>query len=102
MSGEMRFRVWDVEHGPCAMLQHVLVTPQGDVGGRLAMIDSGCTQDWSPSTFIRQGLGRTSLDYLFITNSDQDHMSDLRGLQDAGVDVTALYRNPSYTEQQLR
>lgn len=102
MPGAMQLRVWDVEHGACAMLQHVIPTPNGDIGGRLAMIDSGCTDTWRPSTFIRQGLGRTTLDYLFITNADQDHMSDLRGLQDAGIGVKTLFRNPSYTGDQLR
>ena len=66
------------------------------------MIDSGCTPDWTPSSYIRQTLGRTQLDYLFITNADQDHMSDLQGLWDAGIHVPVLYRNPSYTGEQLR
>jgi len=94
----MRLRVWDVEHGACAMLQHV----NGLVGGRLAMIDSGCTNAWHPSTYIKHTLGRNRLDYLFITNADQDHMSDLQGLWDAGIYVHGLYRNPSYTGDQMR
>lgn len=98
----MRLRVWDVEHGACAMLQPVIPTPNGDAGGKLAMIDSGNSDTWWPSTYIRGVLGRTTLDYLFITNADQDHMSDLRGLQDAGIHVTTLFRNPSYTSTQLR
>lgn len=97
--GEMRLRVWDVEHGACAMLQHVM--PNGR-GGRLAMIDSGCTADWTPSRYIRQVLGLDRLDYLFITNADQDHMSDLQGLWDAGITVPVLFRNPSYTGDQMR
>lgn len=96
--GEMVLRVWDVEHGACAMLHHF----QNGIAGRLAMIDSGCTPDWHPSTFIRYGLGRTRLDYLFITNADQDHMSDLQGLWDTGVNVSVLFRNPSYTGAQMR
>lgn len=79
MPGEMVLRIWDVEHGACAMLHHTL----NGTAGRLAMIDSGHTDDWRPSTYIR-GLNRTRLDYLFITNADQDHMSDLQGLWDAG------------------
>jgi beta-lactamase superfamily II metal-dependent hydrolase len=98
----MRLRVWDVEHGACAMLQHVTPGLYGDIWGRLAMIDSGCSDTWRPSTFIRHSLGRTTLDYLFITNADQDHMSDLRGLQEAGIRVMTLFRNPSYTGDQLR
>lgn len=98
LQGEMVLRVWDVEHGACAMVQHVT----GERGGKLAMIDSGSTNEWRPSNFIRNGLGRTTLDYLFITNADQDHMSDLRGLVDGGVIVPTLFRNPSYTGEQMR
>jgi hypothetical protein len=31
--------------------------------GRVAMLDSGCTDDWRPSTFIVHDTGRTVLDY---------------------------------------
>lgn len=34
------------------------------------------------------------LDYLFITNADQDHMSDLKGLEDAGIYVDS--KRPPY------
>lgn len=98
----MRLRIWDVEHGACAMIQHVTPTLQGELFGRLAMIDSGNTPTWSPSTFIRYGLNRDRLDYLFITNADQDHMSDLKGLEDTGIHVNVLFRNPSYSGDQLR
>jgi beta-lactamase superfamily II metal-dependent hydrolase len=103
MPGAMRIRVWDVEHGACVMIQHVMPTPVGGVSaGRLAMIDAGDSGTWSPSSYIRYDLGRTTLDYLFITNADQDHMSDLRGLDQAGVTVDTLIRNPSYTSATMR
>lgn len=103
MPGVMRLRVWDVEHGACVMLQHATPTPfGGEQFSRLAMIDAGDSHSWSPSTFIRNVLGRTTLDYLFITNADQDHMSDLRGLAQAGVTVDTLIRNPSYTGATMR
>lgn len=98
LQGEMILRVWDVEHGACAMVQHAM----GQYGGKLAMIDSGSTDDWRPSDYIRHDLGRTKLDYLFITNADQDHMSDLQGLWDAGITVPVMFRNPSYTGEQMR
>jgi len=98
LKGEMVLRVWDVEHGACAMVQHVVC----QCGGKLAMIDSGNTDDWRPSAYIKNGLGRNTLDYLFITNADQDHMSDLQGLWDAGIEVPVLFRNPSYTGEQIR
>jgi beta-lactamase superfamily II metal-dependent hydrolase len=103
MPGVMRLRIWDVEHGACVMLQHATPTPFGtEQFGPLAMIDSGCTDGWTPSKFIRDVLGRTTVDYLFITNADQDHMSDLRGLAQSGVAVDTLFRNVSYTGQTLR
>lgn len=98
LQGEMIIRVWDVEHGACAMVQHVT----GQHSGKLAMIDSGSTSDWRPSNYIRNNLNRTTLDYLFITNADQDHMSDLRGLVDSGLSVPVFFRNPSYTGEQMR
>jgi beta-lactamase superfamily II metal-dependent hydrolase len=91
ISGQMVLRIWDVEHGACAMLHHL----ENGIAGRLAMIDSGDTADWSPSAYIRHGLNRTTLDYLFITNADQDHMSDLQGLWDRGINVPVWFRNPS-------
>lgn len=102
MAGFMRIRVWDVEHGCCVMVQHVTkVGLNPEVGGPLAMIDSGSSSDFKPSTYVK-ALGRNKLDYLFITNADQDHMSDLKGLVDAGIEVVTLHRNPSYTGEQMR
>jgi beta-lactamase superfamily II metal-dependent hydrolase len=88
----MVLRIWDVEHGACTMLHHTL----NGIAGRLAMIDSGDTHDWAPAEFIRNDLGRAQLDYLFITNADQDHMSDLQGLWDAGINVPVMHHNPSF------
>ncbi len=102
MPGIMRIRVEDVEHGCCVMIQHVTNFGLGqDVGGRLAMIDSGSSATFKPSKVIKD-LGRDKLDYLFITNADQDHMSDLKGLEHAGIDVQTFIRNPSYTAEELR
>jgi beta-lactamase superfamily II metal-dependent hydrolase len=97
MSDDMILRVFDVEHGACAML----LSP---TGRRLAMIDCGhnVTTRWRPSTYLRQRLNRTSIDYLFITNADQDHMSDLDGLWNFGIEVAALYRNRSPDADCLR
>lgn len=92
MPGTMVLRIWDVEHGACAMLHHTL----NGVAGRLAMIDSGDTDDWTPAAYIRNELGRATLDYLFITNADQDHMSDLQGLWDAGISVSVMHHNPTF------
>jgi beta-lactamase superfamily II metal-dependent hydrolase len=98
LAGEMHLRIWDVEHGACAMIRHF----NAGMWGRLAMIDSGDAADFRPSTFIRHSLNLTRLDYLFITNADQDHMSDLAGLTAGGIHVPVMFRNPSYTGGQLR
>lgn len=66
------------------------------------MIDSGCTADWRPSAFIKHNLGRNRLDYLYITNADQDHMSDLQGLWDENIDVPVWFHNPSPTAADWR
>ena len=95
--GEMVLRIWDVEHGACAMLHHLA----NGHAGCLAMIDSGCTALWRPSTFIRQGLNRSTLDHLFITNADQDHMADLKGLAQEGIIVDTLWRNPTYSGTEM-
>lgn len=66
------------------------------------MIDSGSSADFRPSRYIRQTLGRGTLDYLFVTNADQDHMSDLKGLADAGIRINTFYKNPSYSADEIR
>ncbi len=97
MSSELVLRVFDVEHGACA----ILGSPTGE---RIAMIDSGhnASTGWRPSSYIRYHLNRDRLDYLFITNADQDHISDLDGLWEHGIEVTALHRNLSPAPQVLR
>ena len=103
MQGIMCVRVWDVEHGCCVMLQHIASNGAGqNIGGRIAMIDSGSSPDFHPSTYLKEDLGVDRIDYLFITNADQDHMSDLEGLEDAGIKVGTLFRNRSYTADQIR
>jgi beta-lactamase superfamily II metal-dependent hydrolase len=91
LTGSLVLRIWDVEHGACAMLHHL----QNGVAGRLAMIDSGDKSGWTPSAYIRDTLNRPTLEYLFMTNADQDHMSDLDGLWKIGLNVRVWYRNPT-------
>ncbi len=100
MATTMLLRVFDVEHGACSILAPFVDRNMG----RIAMIDSGhnATTGWRPSTFIRHGLGRDRLDYLIITNADQDHLSDLDGFWDEGVAVSTLRRAKSVTAAQLR
>ena len=97
MAGELLLRVFDVEHGACA----IMLSPTEE---RLAMIDSGdnTSTHWRPSTYIREVLGRKRLDYLFVTNADLDHISDLDGLWENGIEVGTLIRNPSPDAATLR
>lgn len=97
MSGEMILTIWDVEHGACATLQ----SPGTN---KLAMIDSGHNESekWYPSDYIKNTLKRDMVDYLFITNADHDHMSDLNGLWKAGIKVDTLIRSNGISAQDLR
>ena len=94
----MSLTIWDVEHGACATLMPVMDGQRG----LLAMIDSGDSATWRPSDYITRTLGRRQLDYLMITNADQDHMSDLNGLLRAGIAIDNLLVNEMPDVQALR
>jgi len=89
MPGEMVLRICDVEHGACALLMHGL---NGQFG-RLAMIDCGDAADFRPSQFIVTALQRRRIDYFFVTNADQDHLSDLNGVWESGISIGAAFYN---------
>lgn len=101
MPGTMILQIWDVQHGACAMLTH---ESENGMQGRLAMIDSGDngSTGWKPSTYIKHNLKRDVLDYLFITNADLDHMSDLNNLWNEGITVSSFSRNRSVSPDILR
>ncbi|MDX1253485.1 MAG: hypothetical protein IDH49_14790 [Gammaproteobacteria bacterium] len=101
MPGQMILQIWDVQHGACAMLTH---EAENGVQGRLTMIDSGDNglTGWKPSTYIKRHLRRDVLDYLFITNADLDHMSDLDNLWKEGITVSSFSRNRSVSPGALR
>ncbi len=96
MADELILRVFDVEHGACAIMQ----APNGNV----AMIDCGhnSSTGWRPSEFIRRNLKLEKLNYFFVTNADRDHLSDLAGLREHGVHVEVLVRNGSPSAPALR
>lgn len=100
MSKQMIVDIFNVEHGACAMISSY----QAGIRGRLAMIDSGDngTTGWRPSSHIRYQLGRNQLDYLIVTNADQDHLSDLEGLWEEGIFVASLTRNRQVSPDALR
>jgi len=84
------------------MVQHVV---RGGIGGeyfgRLAVIDLGCSDKWRPSSFIKS-IGRNRIDYLAITNADQDHLTDLEELSRGGIQVGTFMRNQSYSAQAIQ
>jgi beta-lactamase superfamily II metal-dependent hydrolase len=85
----------NVEHGACAF-----IVPRA--GGRLAMVDCGhnSSTGWRPSTHLPHTLKRTTLEYLFITNADHDHYSDLHDLL-SSVRVQWFHRSSGFTSQQF-
>lgn len=93
---KMLLRIFDVEHGACAMI--------GAPNEALAMIDCGhnSSTGWRPSTFIPSKLGRAHIDYLLITNADQDHLSDLSTLRSSGINVKHLISNTAVLPETLR
>jgi beta-lactamase superfamily II metal-dependent hydrolase len=100
MTDKMELIIWDVEHGACAMLW----PETAGRAGALAMIDSGhnATERWYPGPYIRNVLGRDRLDYFINTNADQDHVSGLESLWQAGVTINTLTRNQSLSGPDLR
>lgn len=101
MPGQMILKIWDVQHGACAMLTH---RSMYGIEGRLAMIDSGHNHDtgWTPSAYIKHYLKRNVLDYLFVTNADLDHISDLNNLWREGIAVHTFVRNRSVSPEVMR
>lgn len=86
----------DVEHGACAIVH----SPDNQ---RIAMVDCGhnSSSGWTPSWYLTQVLKRNRLDYLFITNPDEDHYSDLANLR-AAVEIGLFYRNRQVSVDDLR
>ena len=83
----MDLKIFDVEHGACALLTT-------DTGHRL-MIDCGhnATTGWYPGNYLA-GHGIARLDGLCISNYDQDHVSGFPNLADR-VQIGTLFRNTS-------
>lgn len=90
----MDLKIFDVEHGACALLTC-------DDNTRL-MIDCGhnAITSWYPGTYLITG-GIQRLDMLAITNYDEDHVSGIGNLCD-NVDVRWLWRNKSVSASTIR
>lgn len=90
----MELRIFDVEHGACALLTC-------DNGTRI-MIDCGHngTTGWRPGSYLKSQ-GVTHLDMLVITNYDEDHVSGLPNLRE-NLTIGRLWRNKSVTPDTLK
>ena len=90
----MHFTIADVGHGSCAFLQAE--------NTNLMLFDCGhnSNPEFRPSRYLR-GLGHQSIEILFISNYDEDHISDLPRLRDA-INIRSLHRNKSISGPQLR
>ena len=90
----MDLKIFDVEHGACALL-----TCDDDTR---MMLDAGhnYTSGWQPGDYlVRSGISK--LDMLVITNYDEDHVSGINNLLDM-LDVRWLSRNKSVTTAVMR
>jgi hypothetical protein len=61
----------------------------------IAMIDCGHneTTGWRPGNFLRTRLTRSHVDFLLVTNVDQDHISDLATMTQSGISIGSLISN---------
>ncbi len=88
----MRFEILNVEHGFCAYAM-------GSDGGVL-LFDCGHGKENRPSTFLPVH-GITSIRRFFVTNYDEDHISDLVAVR-RSLSIEVLTRNTSVTGSQIR
>ena len=88
----MRFEILDVEHGFCAYAI-------GGDGGVL-LFDCGHGAVNRPSTYL-PARGITSIRRSFVTNYDEDHISDLPAVRQ-NLYIEVLTRNPSMSSSDIR
>lgn len=88
----MKFEILNVEHGFCAYAI-------GRDGGVL-LFDCGHSATVRPSRYLPQQ-GITTIRRLFVTNYDEDHISDLIDVR-RNMRIEILSRNASMTSAQIR
>ncbi|MBE9137069.1 hypothetical protein IQ254_07615 [Nodosilinea sp. LEGE 07088] len=90
----MRFQIMDVEHGFCAYAE-------AD-NNNLMVFDCGHhgVNKFLPSNYLLKR-GHRSIESFFVTNYDQDHISDLPNLY-SKLTIQTLYRNKSISAEELR
>ena len=88
----MRFKILNVKHGFCAYA----IAEDNSV----LLFDCGHSSDCRPSSYLwEQGI--RTVRRLFVTNYDEDHLSDLPNIREV-FNVEILTRNTSLTSPQLR
>lgn len=89
-------QIFDVEHGACALLTSKLTG--GILGNqrRRMMIDCGhnASTEWRPGDHL-SNMRIFSLEYLVVTNYDEDHVSGFINLQSRKVAIQTILRNES-------
>ena len=88
----MMLTIHDVGHGLCVSLVHR--------NGNVMLWDCGHQGENRPSEFLPR-LGVFKVDVFFVTNYDEDHISDLPALRST-VQLRSLFRNESISSSQLR
>jgi len=88
----MRVKVHDVGHGLCISLVHD--------NGNVMLWDCGHAEYSRPSVFLPQD-GIYEINRFFVTNYDEDHISDLPELR-RKLSIQILHRNTSISKEQLR
>lgn len=88
----MRLTVHDVGHGLCISLVHE--------NSNVMLWDCGHNDSNRPSDFLRRA-GIQRVDRFFVTNYDEDHISDLVDVR-ANLHLPTLHRNRSISAEQLR
>ena len=88
----MKLTVHDVGHGACVSFTHK--------NGNVMLWDCGHQESYRPSSFL-PAMGISEVQYFFVTNYDEDHISDLPDLR-ASVRLKSMYRNKSISADALR
>ena len=88
----VRLTIHNVGHGQCISLVHE--------NGNVMLWDCGHSDLAKPSEFLPRA-GIRTINRFFVTNYDEDHISDLPSLR-ARLNIEVLHSNSSINSQQLR
>ena len=89
----MRLKIHNVGHGGCISLKHQ--------NGNSMVWDCGHLENHRPSYFLPYEEGIHHIDRFFVTNYDEDHISDLSNLR-SNATIQLLHRNKSIDASSLR